>query len=325
MRRFFIQGLLVAVLVVLVGVGFLAWIGSEGGLTPVAPASENADDLQELYVFIGAFASAVFLSVMIPLALFVVRFRGGKRARTDEGPEITGHTRLELTWTVIPVLILVVIGVFTAFKIAGIQGESAAAGPPQLNVRVEGHQFYWRYVYEGGAVAYDTLRVPVDTTVRLEITAPEGDVIHSFWVPALGPKLDAIPGVVNDLDIHPTRTGRFLGKCAELCGIQHSAMLLTAEVMPEPAFREWLRGAPDREGLGQEIFETVCSKCHFAAPEYAPNIAGNPILADEAALTTLVRNGRGRMPAVGRNWTDAEVQALVEYARVLGGGGSDGG
>jgi cytochrome c oxidase subunit 2 len=322
LRRFFIQGLLVAALVVLVGVGFLAWIGSEGGLTPVPPASVNAADIQDVYVWIGAFASAVFLVVMVPLALFVVRFRGAGRERREEGPQITGHARLELAWVIGPILILVAIAAFTAFKVAGIEHAGAArAGDADLTVKVEGHQFYWRYVYENGAVAFDTLRLPVDRTVRWEMTAPEGDVIHSFWFPALGPKEDVMPGQTTELVIRPTRVGSYEGKCAELCGLQHGAMTMQAQVLPQDEFDQWLEGARRRDDLGQEIFTTVCSKCHFAAPEYAPNLAGNPLLGNAEALTSIIRNGRGQMPAVGQTWTDEEVRAIVEYARQFGGGG----
>jgi cytochrome c oxidase subunit II len=320
-RRFFISGALVAGLVVLVGVGFLAWIGAGGGLTPVAPASSGARGIQSIYIFIGAFASAIFLVVTVPLVLFAIRFRRGTRDRAVEGPQIRGHTRLELAWTGIPVLILVAIATFTFVKLPGIYDPARAAGSAgELVVKVEGRQFYWRFVYPNGAVSFDTIRLPVDRTVKLEITAPDWDVIHSFWVPELGGKMDAIPGMTTTLRLRPDRTGSFEGKCAELCGIQHSAMLFTAEVLPGAEFDGWLSGATAREDLGQEIFDQVCSKCHFAAPEYAPNIAGSPLLSDPEALRALVENGRRRMPAVGRGWTDRELEALTDFTSGNSGG-----
>jgi mono/diheme cytochrome c family protein len=132
--------------------------------------------------------------------------------------------------------------------------------------------------------------------------------------------MDAIPGYTRTLRLLPTKTGSFPGKCAELCGIQHGAMLFTAKVLSSAEFDSWLRRAPSRQNLGQEIFQEVCSKCHFAAPEFAPNIAGNPILSDAAALRQLVQNGRGRMPPVGRDWTERELRALIETAGGGGGG-----
>jgi cytochrome c oxidase subunit 2 len=321
-RRFFISGLLVAGLVVLVGVGFLAWIGTRGGLTPVTPSSENAEGVQQVYVFVGAFASAIFLVVTVPLALFMVRFRSRTGDRTVEGPQIRGHTRLELVWTAIPVLILIAIATFTFVKLGQIDNPTArAAGDDaDLVVKVESRQFYWRFVYENGAVSFDTLRLPVDRKVRLDLTSPDWDVIHSFWVPELGPKVDAIPGYENHLRLLPDKTGTFPGKCAELCGIQHTMMLFKAEVVPQAEFDSWLAQAATREGLGQEIFQQVCSKCHFSAPEYAPNITGNPILADPEALRVLVENGRRRMPPVGRGWSEREIQALIDFTGGQGGG-----
>jgi len=321
-RRFFISGLLVAGLVVLVGVGFLAWIGTRGGLTPVRPSSENAAGVQQVYVFIGAFASAIFLVVTIPLALFMVRFRSRTRDRTVEGPQIRGHTRLELVWTVIPVLILIAIATFTFIKLGEIDNPTAQAAGDEsdLVVKVESRQFYWRFVYENGAVSFDTLRLPVDRKVRLDITSPDWDVIHSFWVPELGPKVDAIPGYETHLRLLPEKTGTYPGKCAELCGIQHTMMLFKAEVVPQTEFARWLAHASMRADLGQEIFQQVCSKCHFAAPEYAPNITGNPILADAKALRTLVENGRRRMPPVGRGWSERELRALTDFFGGQGGG-----
>lgn len=310
-------------LVVLVGVGFLAWIGSRGGLTPLAPSSDNAEGVQQVYVFIGAFASAIFLVVTVPLALFTIRFRSRTRDRTVEGPQIRGHARLELVWTAIPVLILVAIAVFTFVKLGQIENptaQAAAGEETDLVVKVEGGQFYWRFVYENGAVSFDTLRLPVDRKVRLDITSPDWDVIHSFWVPELGPKVDAIPGYETHLRLLPKKTGTFEGKCAELCGIQHTTMLFNVEVVPQGEFDSWLGQATSREDLGQEIFQQVCSKCHFAAPEYAPNIAGNPILADPEAMRVLIENGRRRMPAVGRGWSEQEIEAVIDFA-----GGQSGG
>jgi len=319
-RRFFISGLVVAGLVVLVGVGFLAWIG-ERGLTPVGPASTNASGIQAIYIFVGAFASAIFLVVTVPLVLFTIKFRRGERDRTVEGPQIRGNARLELTWTAIPVLILVAIAVFTFVKLPGIREPAqASARGQELVVKIESRQFYWRFIYPNGAISFDTIRLPVDRTVRLVLTSPDWDVIHSFWVPALGGKLDSIPGITNELRLLPTKTGSFEGKCAELCGIQHGAMLFTAQVLPQAEFDGWLSRATAPQDLGQEIFESVCSKCHFAAPEYAPNIAGNPALGDRRLVENILQEGVGRMPPVGRGWTDAEVKALVDYVGGLSGG-----
>jgi cytochrome c oxidase subunit II len=328
LRRFFISGLLIAALVALVAAGFLAWIGDQGGaLTPVPPVTEGAADIQDIYVFIGAFASAIFLVVTIPLALFVVRFRSRGRGREVEGAQIRGNTRLEIAWTLVPVLILVAIVAFVLVKLPGIREPKAAAGEREFTIRVEGRQFYWRYVYPNGAIAIDRLRLPVDRVTELEFTAPDFDVIHSWWVPALGGKFDSIPGQETEFGYRPTRTGVFEGRCGEFCGLQHGAMLATAEVMPQAEFDRWLEETAqaqrtDESDLGQVLYTGVCVKCHELAPEYAPRIAGSPILGQREAVEQIVRNGQGKMPAVGKGWTEREMDALLNFLETIAGGQS---
>ena len=315
-RRTLVAVVLVAGVVILAG----SWFGFSGrqGLTPVEPSGPSAEGIDELYLFIGFFAALIFLSVMIPLALILARYRERGLPRDAEGPQIRGNTRLELLWTAIPIGIVAILVGFTLYQAPKIEdparaGEDANA----LEIQVEGRQFYWRYVYPNGAVAIDRLRLPVDRVARLRITAPEWDVVHSYWIPALGGKRDAVPGQVNELELRPERTGVFDGKCGELCGLQHSAMNFEAEVLTAAEFDSWVEQAAEGEELGQTIFEDVCSKCHFAAPEYAPNIAGSPTLGDADAITRIVTEGRGRMPAVGRGWSERELEALTEYLATL--------
>ena len=313
------------VLVVAAVVLAASWFGFSGrqGLTPVEPASPSAEGIDDVYLFIGAFAVLIFLSVMVPLALIIGRYRERDLPREAEAPQIRGNVRLELLWTGIPVLIVIAIAGFTLYKAGGIDDPARADGgerrEPDLRIAVEGRQFYWRYTYENGAVAIDRLRVPVGRYVRLDVTAPNWDVVHSYWVPALGGKVDAIPGKPNRLLWLPTRTGVFQGKCAELCGLQHTAMTFQVEVLSQEAYDSWVQeaGGDDTGDLGESIFNGVCAKCHFAAPEYAPNIAGNPILGDANQIRQIVTQGRGKMPAVGKGWTDRELTALTEYLQTL--------
>lgn len=325
-RRLIISGLLIAALVVLVAAGFLAWFGGGGGLTPVPPATSGAENIQDIYVFIGAFASVIFLVVTVPIALFVAGFRGRGRDRSVEGPQIRGNTRLEIVWTIVPILILIAIVVFVLIKLPGIREPASAAGDAQqLRVQVEGRQFYWRYVYPNGAIAIDRLRLPVDRVTTLVFTAPEHDVIHSWWVPALGGKFDSIPDQETEFRYLPTKTGVFEGRCGEFCGLQHGIMLATAEVLPAAEFERWLRqtAQAQRAGtseLGQELYTGVCAKCHDLAPEFAPRIAGSPVLAQPEAVSEIVQNGRGRMPPVGRGWTERELDALLRFLKTIAGG-----
>lgn len=322
-RRRAFAVVLVAVTLVLAA----SWFGwGREGLRPVAPAGTGADEINDLYAFIGFFAVAIFLSVTIPLALIIARYRERGLPREAEGPQLRGNTRLELAWTLGAVVIVLVISGFTLYKAGGTDDPARAAGDgDELPITVEGRQFYWRYVYPNGAVAIDRLRLPVGREAKLQVTAPEWDVVHSFWVPALGGKRDAVPGEVNDLRLRPTKTGVYDGKCAELCGIQHAAMEFQAEVLPAGEFDRWVERAAEPDDLGSELWEGVCTKCHFAAPEYAPSLAGNPLLGDEQAIREIVTQGRGRMPPVGRGWTERELDALTTYVEALAPQGSDDG
>ena len=115
---------------------------------------------------------------------------------------------------------------------------AATAQGSKVTVNVEGRQFYWRYTYPNGAVSINELRLPAGTPVELVISAPDFDVIHSWWVPSLAGKMDAIPGKVNHLSfVAPNDPGVFVGQCAEFCGIQHAMMLIRVRVVPPSEYQ----------------------------------------------------------------------------------------
>jgi cytochrome c oxidase subunit 2 len=289
-----------------------------GGLAPPDPQSPGAERIRDIYWLLLGVGGFVFLVVTVPLVLFMVRYRSGGRDRSVEGPQVRGNRNLEIGWTVGAVLILVVIASFVFYKLPGIRNLEDAGATGELRVQVEGRQFYWLYRYPNGAVAIDRLRVPQGLVVHTEITAPDGDVNHSFWVPALGGKFDAIPGVTTSLEFNAAKTGIYPGQCAEFCGIQHAAMDLEVEVMTADEFASWVNSRPfDSEALGEEEFNGVCAKCHRLGEQdqlVGPSLAAAQ-LEDAAALEEIVRNGRNKMPAVGRGWTDEQMRALTEYAK----------
>jgi cytochrome c oxidase subunit II len=156
--------------------------------------------------------------------------------------------------------------------------------------------------------------------VKLVVSSPNSDVIHSWWIPALGGKIDAIPGRTNETWFEADAEGFYTGQCAELCGLEHANMLASVEVMSRSAFDGWLDQRTTDAGavqLGKEEWEGVCAKCHGLDGQggIGPRIAGSPTLSDPVALATLVRNGRGSMPAVGSGWTDEQVDALATYLK----------
>ena len=293
-----------------------------GGFGPVDPVSPNGERIEDAYYLIAAFAIFVFLLVTVPLVVFIVRFRSRGRARTVEGPQIRGNTSLELAWTAVPVVILAIVAGFVFYKLPGITEPSSAAGADELAIGVEGRQFYWQYTYGNGVIAIDNLRVPVDRVVRLEITAPEHDVVHSYWIPAIGGKFDAIPGETTELEFIAEREGVYPGQCTEFCGLQHGVMTASLEVLPGAEFDRWLESEARAQetgesDLGQITFAGACAKCHGMQGEglIGPALAGNPTIEQRDAVEEVVRNGRGEMPAVGRGWSDRQLDALVRYMR----------
>ena len=226
---------------------------------------------------------------------------------------------MEIAWTLVPVVILLFVVAFTFYKLPGITLEDEAKAG-DLRIRVEGRQFYWQYRYPNGVIAIDRLVAPQDRLVLLEITAPENDVIHSYWIPALGGKFDAIPGKTTQTAFQADEAGIFEGQCAEFCGIQHAEMLAEIEVLAAP--RSSTPGSRSRRrrqeagtsDLGEQTFAGACAKCH--GPE-GPG-ADRPRVhqrehSDAEAVAQVVRNGRGRMPPIGEEWDDRQMKALTDY------------
>ena len=297
----------------------------EPGFTPVEPASPNAERINDSYFWVAIFTGAIFLLVQGTLVWFIVRYRADRRAREVDGAQVHGNTNLELAWTVAPVLILVAIGSFVFYKLPGIQNVPAA---DRVEVKVEGYRYYWNYTYPNGVIAVDRLRAPVGQTTRLEVSAPDFEVIHSWWIPSLGGKFDAIPGVTNETWFNPKAPGIYRGQCAEFCGIQHAAMRAEVEAMPREEFDQWLADEAEAQeagtsNLGEETFRGACAKCHGLAGEgdIGPSLAGNQLLEDTEAVEQVVRNGRDEMPPVGQDWSDRQMNALTDYLEeeLLGG------
>jgi cytochrome c oxidase subunit 2 len=297
-------------------------LAGNGGFAPVPAESPNAQRITDTYWVILFFTGAIFVVVEGALILFVIRYRRRGRPIEQEGPQIRGHHRLEIAWTIAPVIILAAIGSFIFYELPGIADvPSASAAGRRLDIRVEGRQFYFNYHYPNGVIAVDRLRVPVNRVVKLDVDAPAWDVIHSWWVPALGGKRDAIPGKPNETWFQAEREGLYRGQCAELCGIQHAAMLTAVEVLSEDEYEAWLeeqaREQPAPQGvtaLGRQTYRGVCAKCHGFERE---GLIGPPLtpaaVENTENLENILQNGRGAMPPVGRDWEERQTQAVIEY------------
>jgi cytochrome c oxidase subunit 2 len=306
-----------------------AALGGNGGFGPVSPESPNAEGITESWWFITIFVVVILVLVEALLITFMVRFRRRRRPRDLDGAQIHGSSKLELAWTVGPVLVLFVIAAFVLAKLPGISDVPTSGAADTLHVKVTGQQYYWQFEYPNGVITVEQLRAPVGRVVELEVTAPVWDVIHSWWIPALGGKIDAIPGRVNTTWFEAKREGVFKGQCSELCGLNHTLMVASVEVMPAAGFDAWLEQRRTEQTaatstLGQETYAGVCAQCHGLAGEggVGPPLKGSALVGDPTAIDRLLRTGRGEMPSVGRDWPAEQMSALTDYLQKDLSGGS---
>jgi cytochrome c oxidase subunit II len=288
------------------------------GFLPGEAHSPNAHRIHDAFVFVTIFTGVIFVLVEGALIAFIIKYRRGNRPRTAEGPQVHGATRLEIIWTVLPVVILAAIGSFIFYKLPGIADAPKAAAADQTTITVEGHQFYWLFRYPNGAVSIDRMVAPADTVVHEDVVGYDYDVNHSWWVPDLGGKYDAIPGITNHTWFK-ARAGSYVARCAELCGVQHALMSGVVDVVPRAQYETFIQQrAANATGprLGKEEWTGVCQKCHRLDHAYiGPALQGNPLLADRRGIETLLRNGGTRMPAVGKNWTGEQIDALIAWTK----------
>ena len=298
-------------------------MASDGGLAPVTPASPNASAIRDIWWVILGITGVIFVIVEAALILFIVKYRRGRRSRDVEGAQVHGHTRTEIVWTVIPILIVFAIIAVVFAKLPDVKDVPPANAANSLNVQVEGHQFYWLYRYPSGEISIDQMVVPVNDVVTLTVTA--ADVIHGWWIPALGGQIDAIPGRTNHTWFQATKEGTYVGQCAQLCGVYHAKMTASVKVVGEAQYRAFLTTHGDGSPVvAAEAYVGVCAKCHGMNGEgaYGPPLQGRTF--DPADIAKLLRQGRtgsqGRMPAVGSDWSQAQIDAMVAYLQKIHGG-----
>lgn len=235
--------------------------------TPQSGGSPNANQIDSLYKITLYIALVIFVAVEGGLIYALIRFRAKKGAVPAQ---IHGNTRLEIGWTVAAAVILVALAILTFTKLSSIQnppdsgpGGSTLASveegaeyasldkklPPNgksLEIQVIGRQYIWQYVYPGASepdglgapYSYEKMVVPTNTTVTLNIVS--SDVVHSWWIPELGGKFQAVPGYHNYTWFKISKPGLYRGQCAVLCGRGHARMIAAVEAVPPAQFEEWL-------------------------------------------------------------------------------------
>jgi cytochrome c oxidase subunit 2 len=234
--------------------------------TPQSGGSSNANQIDSLYKITLVIGLVIFAAVEIGLLYALIKFRARKGA---VAAQIRGNTRLELGWTVGAAVILLALAIVTFAKLSSIQDPSnsgadgdklASSGgllyasserklPPNgkaLNIKVIGRQYIWQYVYPGASepdglgapYSYEEMVVPTNTTVSLDIVS--NDVVHSWWVPKLGGKFQAVPGYHSYTWFKVDKPGLYRGQCAILCGRGHARMIATVKAVPPAQFDQWL-------------------------------------------------------------------------------------
>jgi cytochrome c oxidase subunit II len=310
-----------------------------------------------------AFWICVGIGVIVFGALFwaVLRHRKSRGAVAATFHE---NTRLELAWTVVPFLILVVMAVPATKALVAMND----TGDADLTIKVTGQQWRWRYDYLDAGIGFfssldqasadaskrgsgvspaavdhyllkvdNPLVVPVGKKIRFLTTST--DVIHSWWVPALGFKKDAVPGFVNEVWARIDTPGTYRGQCTELCGVGHGFMPIVLVAVTEPDYEAWLKNMQARKAQeaasagrtwsrdelyakGQEVFSRICAACHqpngMGIPGVFPALNGSPMVnGPVAAHLDRVMNGKPgtAMPAFATQLSDVEIAGVVTYER----------
>ncbi|HEX6488799.1 MAG TPA: cytochrome c oxidase subunit II [Candidatus Dormibacteraeota bacterium] len=214
------------------------------------PVSPNGLDLYNLYIWISIPAIVIFLGVEAAIVYSIVKFRRSKRPAGFVPPQWHGNTTIEIVWTIIPlIIVLVIAGVSAATLYNDYQSAPGLTNfHADLDVRVQAYQFGWRYTYMPSGYTLDqpgsattpvpVFVVPVGKVVRLQLQGT--DVIHSWWVPTISGKQDAVPGYDNYTWFKIEQPGTWRGECAELCGTGHYTMQIRVQAMPADQFDAWL-------------------------------------------------------------------------------------
>jgi cytochrome c oxidase subunit 2 len=330
----------------------LFWCTATGAAEPAtptrltsifAPESTPAKSIFHLSMFVLSITAIIFFVVVTLLVYSIVKFRG-RTADVDREPaQVYGSTQIEMAWTIIPILIVVVLFLATARVIHAVQDAPKPA--TAIEVTAIGHQYWWEFRYPRlGIVTANELHIPVSDPARPKPTFLKllsADTNHSFWIPQLAGKTDLIPNRINEMWMDPYNPGIFLGQCAQYCGTQHAKMLLRVSVDSAEDFDAWVRSQlqpviQDENAIaGRHIFETTaCINCHAisgiaANGRFGPDLThlmSRVTIASGAAENTkenlrlwiqnpdAIKPG-SLMPAM--NLADADLDALVRYMVTL--------
>jgi cytochrome c oxidase subunit 2 len=237
--------------------------------------SRGAAEISQLFWLVTGIATVVFVLVEGLLLYSILRFRNRP---ASEAVQTHGNTKLELAWTIMPAIILVVLLGFTLRSMANVR--TPQPGTP-LEVKVIGHQWWWEFQYpEYNIKTANQLWVPIDRPINIELQSV--DVQHGFWAPQLFGKMDAVPGHLNKMSFFVTEPGEYGAQCTQMCGEQHAQMRFSVIAVSASEFSTWALAqsaeapAPSDEAAvrGQEVFIEKCAACHTVAGTAAAGAVG---------------------------------------------------
>ncbi len=266
--------------------------------------STPADAVHGLSLFVLTITGGVFVGIAVLLTYALVKFRR-REGDSTEPPQVFGSIQIELSWTIIPILIIVVLFLGTARVIFAVQ--DAPKPPSALDVVVIGHQFWWEFRYPKlGVVSANELHVPLSdvkapTPTFIKLTS--ADVMHSFWVPKLAGKTDALPNRVNEMWVDPHVPGVYLGQCAQFCGPEHAKMLLRVYVDTPAQFAQWV--AVQKQ---DQLSGTAAPTPSVVSPNIGNPVAGEGASAQPGPGGTVPPNAppsRGVVATVAQQTSDA--------------------
>lgn len=334
----------------------LTWADYALNLQP--PATEVAEKVYNLHMTIFYICVAIGVVVFGIMTYSIFAHRKSKGAKAAQFHE---STTIEILWTIVPFLILVVMAVPATKALLAMHDSSN----PDMTIKIVGSQFKWNYEYAEEGIKFDSVLstpddqitgaaekginymlevnnpvvIPVDTKVRFLITA--ADVIHSWWIPSIAVKKDAIPGFINEMWTKIKEPGIYRGNCTELCGAKHGFMPVVLEVKNKEDYQKWLaekKEAAEQERLaaesdkewslnelmakGETAYKNNCAGCHQAngtgMPPAFPALKGSLIATDKARLDEhigIVLKGKGNMPEFMSKLNDLDIAAIITYER----------
>jgi cytochrome c oxidase subunit 2 len=337
------------VLVLIIGILCAASLCSAAQQNPNAipsifdARSTPAEYIRHLSLFVLSITGLIFVVVCGLLIYASLKFRQRAGDSDREPPQVYGSTQIELSWTIIPIVIVVVLFLASARVVHTIQ--DAKRPPGTIEVTAIGHQFWWEFRYPAsGVVTANELHIPVSreaspTPTFLRLLSADTD--HSFWIPQLAGKTDLIPNRINETWVEPHQTGLFLGQCAQYCGTQHAKMLLRVYVDTPEDFARWLDSQKQiavqdpSVAEGRRVFETTaCLNCHAISGTNGNGRFG-PDLSHLMSRATIASGAADNTPANLRLWiqnpdaikpgslmpamklSDPDLDALVRYLETL--------